>query len=217
MLPAAHRDLLDAARGQQGRHRGDRPGAAALFACSVPAPLALRSRSARRRQGPDLNDARMNGLQVIVPTLRRAWNIVSSLPRLWDQIRRFWAQQEDCLFLNVYTKQVGTAVARRCSTTAGGRGRRGLTLAWLRSARRGTTPRTTTTTSPRPSLAPWWSSSTAAPSTPVPPTATSTARTSFCGRTWCSSPCSTAWAHWVSPRAARGHTELRLRCLSAAS
>ncbi|KAE8739459.1 Carboxyl/Cholinesterase 52, partial [Frankliniella occidentalis] len=39
-------------------------------------------------------------------TWRRAWNIVSSLPRLGAQILRFWAQQEDCLYLNVYTKRM---------------------------------------------------------------------------------------------------------------
>lgn len=44
--------------------------------------------------------------KMFLPSLRRAWLIVSSLPRLWSQIRHFWAQQEDCLYLNVYTKQI---------------------------------------------------------------------------------------------------------------
>ncbi|KAK3921681.1 Esterase B1 [Frankliniella fusca] len=37
---------------------------------------------------------------------RRLWLIVSSLPRLGAQILRFWRQQEDCLYLNVYTKRI---------------------------------------------------------------------------------------------------------------
>lgn len=49
--------------------------------------------------------------KLTMPSARRAWNIASSLPRLWGQIRRFWAQQEDCLFLNVYTKQIRAEAA----------------------------------------------------------------------------------------------------------